>query len=294
MSVASKPSVTDGSTDTNPWLTFIAYCLVAGVVFAGWLVHERRYIVASEGLGYSLGIAGSTCMVLLLLYPLRKRARFLRRAGPIKHWFRTHMILGIIGPVLVLFHSNFTLGSTNSRIALFCTIVVASSGILGRYLYAKIHHGLYGQQMSFDAVRSEVERTRTGETSSFSGLLPLINGQLRELEDSVAIETSSLRQSIIRAIKVSLSLLPTSWRIKRQLRQEVVRMSQSSPVIAENSKRLLVNVYRYVDYRIAVLRKFAQFQACERLFSLWHVVHYPLFIVLVVAATIHVVAVHMF
>jgi hypothetical protein len=42
------------------------------------------------------------------------------------------------------------------------------------------------------------------------------------------------------------------------------------------------------------LRKFAQFLMFERLFSIWHVVHYPLFVVLVVAVIVHIVAVHMY
>ena len=282
------------NTDSRSWLTLSAYAFTAVILYLGWRLHDERYIVASEGVGYLLGIIGSSCMVLLLLYPLRKRARFLRRAGPIKHWFRVHMILGIVGPVLVLFHSNFTLGSTNSRIALFCTIVVAGSGILGRYLYARIHRGLYGQQLTFDAVRSEVEGSRSGKSSAFAGLLPLINERMRPLEDAAAREASSLTESLWLALQVSCLLVPTRLRLRREVRDEVARLAQTSDVIAQNRKRLLVNVYRYVSHRIGVLRKFAQFQACERLFSLWHVVHYPLFIVLVVAAVIHIVAVHMF
>jgi NADH:ubiquinone oxidoreductase subunit 2 (subunit N) len=40
-------------------------------------------------------------MLALLLYPLRKRLRILHFLGPTKVWFRTHMILGLVGPLLV-------------------------------------------------------------------------------------------------------------------------------------------------------------------------------------------------
>jgi hypothetical protein len=42
------------------------------------------------------------------------------------------------------------------------------------------------------------------------------------------------------------------------------------------------------------VQKAAAFGVSERLFSLWHVLHIPLFFVLVVAAIIHVVAVHFY
>jgi hypothetical protein len=75
-------------------------------------------------------------MLLLLLYSVRKRVRWLARFGETRHWFRTHMMLGIVGPVLILYHCNFDLGDLNSKVALYCTLLVAGSGVLGRYLYA--------------------------------------------------------------------------------------------------------------------------------------------------------------
>ena len=64
--------------------------------------------------------AGGSMMLVLLVYPLRKRVRALRFMGTVAHWFRAHMILGVAGPVCILLHSNFSLGATNSNVALFC------------------------------------------------------------------------------------------------------------------------------------------------------------------------------
>ena len=58
-------------------------------------------------------------MLLLLIYPLRKRFQhssiFIFST---KNWFKLHMVLGVFGPLLILYHSNFSLGSTNSNVAL--------------------------------------------------------------------------------------------------------------------------------------------------------------------------------
>ena len=58
-------------------------------------------------------------MLVLLLYSLRKRYTWLRFLGPTPSWFRFHMVLGILGPLCILYHSNFTTGATNSNVALF-------------------------------------------------------------------------------------------------------------------------------------------------------------------------------
>jgi hypothetical protein len=112
---------------------------VCFIIYAGWKIREREYFTAESGAGYVLGIVGSVLMLALIIYPLRKRYRFMEPIGSVKTTFQTHMIMGVIGPVCILFHSNFHLGSLNSNVALFSMIIVASSGLMGRYLYKRIH-----------------------------------------------------------------------------------------------------------------------------------------------------------
>ena len=203
------------------------------------------------------------------------------------------MILGIVGPVLVLFHSNFNLGSFNSTIALFCTIVVASSGLLGRYLYAKVHRGLYGQRLSFKSIQQEIKESRSSN-ATLGTVLPLINQGLQPFEDAVTSTQTSLSAAARIAITTTLNLLSQKRKLTREVRDEIARLAATSEVFHQQQKRLLVTTLRYLNYRIGVLRIFAQLMLCERLFSLWHVVHYPLFMVLVIAAILHVIAVHMY
>jgi uncharacterized membrane protein YidH (DUF202 family) len=69
-------------------------------------------------------------------YYVRKRVGFGPKAArTIPAWFRLHVILGVAGPVLILFHCNFRLGALNSNVALFSMGAVVASGVIGRYLY---------------------------------------------------------------------------------------------------------------------------------------------------------------
>ena len=275
------------------WLKVVAatfYGACALVVFWGWEVRDQRYISAEFGLGYTLGIVGTTLMALLLLYPARKRMRAFRNLGPVRYWFRVHMLFGVIGPILVLFHANFTLGSFNSRTVLFATLVVSISGFFGRYFYARIHHGLYGRRASLEELRRDFLATRDKE-SVFADILPGVLDQLTRVERPLLTQ---LHPGIGQALVAGFATRWTYLRVRLLLRRALSTAAASSPLIARERDRLERNCLRYVSGRLRELRSFAQFLMFERLFSIWHVVHYPLFLVLVVAVIVHIVAVHMY
>jgi hypothetical protein len=74
------------------------------------------------------------------------------------------------------------------------------------------------------------------------------------------------------------------------LRQQARR----SPVVRAERKRLQRSVAAFVREHMRRVRRVAELGSYERLFSLWHVFHLPFFYMLVVAALIHVLAVHMY
>lgn len=278
------------------WLKFGAfsfYTLCALVLWWGWDVRGQHYISAKFGVGYALGIIGTTLMALLLLYPARKRARAFRNLGPIRYWFRVHMLFGVIGPILVLFHSNFALGSFNSATVLLCTLIVSLSGFFGRYFYARIHHGLYGHKASLDELQRDFVQIRD-KGSVFSQFLPTIMEDLARVERPLLSPTGKLDPGMGAAMLTGVTTRWAYLRIRVKLRHALDEAAKSSPIVARERDRLESNSRRYAAGRLEKLRKFAQFLLFERLFSIWHVVHYPLFVVLVVAVIVHIVAVHMY
>jgi len=149
--------------------------VAAAAAAAAWAAGRFQLYAPGSDLGYYLGLAGSLMMLLLLAYPLRKRIAFLRRAGELRIWFRLHMILGIGGPMLVMFHSTLQVRSLNAAIALYSMLLVAGSGIVGRFIYTKIHNGLYGRQAS---LQERVER--------LGGAAGAVRARLREIHRVLA------------------------------------------------------------------------------------------------------------
>ena len=272
---------------------FYGYTLLMAALTAGWLLKGNELIDPNEGLGYWLGIVGGSSMLLLLLYPTGKKSSLLRRLGLLRHWFRFHMIIGLVGPLLILYHCNFSVGATNSKVALYSMLGVAISGVIGRYFYTRIHRGLYGKRAGIEELRNEI----ADSLEKNRGLAAILPGFMNELQ---AVSTELLGDQFTRSISIRRSL---AWTFKHyvvrarlyfRIRREIRARAVVSETVNTNAPKLQKAAYAYVVQQVGLMRQVAQLSFYERLFSLWHVFHMPLFILLVISALVHVLAVHMY
>jgi hypothetical protein len=107
----------------------------------------------SGTIGLRLGMLATVLFVGLFLYPVRKRWPWLNRIGTTRHWLDFHVLLGIIAPLVVTFHSSFKLAGI-AGIAYWIMIAVALSGFVGRYLYAHIPLSLNTAELSLNEMES--------------------------------------------------------------------------------------------------------------------------------------------
>jgi hypothetical protein len=269
------------------------FVLVCALLYLGWSTQTERYINPNRGVGYALGIIGGSLMLLLLVYSLRKRWTWLSFLGSTPGWFRFHMVLGIAGPVCILYHSNFGTGATNSNVALFSMLTVAASGLIGRYIYVHIHHGLYGRKLELGELRAGAEglRSLSGGISFLPELVTRIDSaEQRLLKAGPHLSFLGFAKPIV----VALVALRARWRLHGYIRNALHAGARRSAVIALEHKRLGFTARCYVDRRLAATRRVAGFEGYERLFSLWHALHIPLIFIMVIAAIIHVIAVHVY
>ena len=269
------------------------YALLLLFIAVGWLLRDLQLYSPAEGVGYWLGIIGGSLMLALLLYPLRKRIKFLHKLGPTKYWFKMHMILGLVGPLLILYHCNFQLGSFNSQVALYCMVLVAGSGIIGRHFYAAIHRGLYGRKTSLGELQEELAKS-VEKSHGLAKLMPKFVEQLNLL--SAELQGCQVRQSlgIGRSLKWTFlhlfQRLSLTWTARRELRVAAI----ANPVVEQDYKRLYQMTRKYIRDYTGLMGRVAQFSFYERLFALWHVLHLPIFLLMVLSALVHVLAVHMY
>lgn len=269
--------------------TRLLFALAFAILAWGYHFPTDRYITPERGFGYALGIAGGSMMLLLLLYPARKRVRWLAFIGTVKRWFQAHMLFGVVGPILVLFHSNFSLGATNSNVALWSMIIVAASGLVGRYFYAHIHHGLHGRRATLQELTAASDRLRA-QTQSIAFLPELVE----RLNAAEARLLGSQAPQLLRPIVTRWLYWRNVRALRSYVRTALRRAARESAVLAVHAPRLRPTALDYVQRRLLAARRVAELESFERLFSWWHILHLPLFFMLLIAGVVHVIAVHVY
>jgi hypothetical protein len=272
----------------------IVWTIVIGALLAwGSHAHLERYITPQRGLGYALGITGGSMMLLLLLYSARKRLSWLRWLGGIPAWFEFHMVLGIVGPILILFHSNFSLGATNSNVALISMLVVAGSGVIGRYIYTRLHARLDGHEDTLEQLKAVGDRLRS-QTTSIS-FLPGLLDAIDRAEARLIEPPKNFIARFLHLLTGGPRLAVARWLVRREIKRATyIALRRESPLIARHAHRIAAVARSYADRRLEAGRRMAEYRMYERLFSLWHVLHIPLFFMLLIAGIVHVVAINVY
>jgi hypothetical protein len=271
----------------------LAFLLVAVLLVSGWHSQTERYITPQRGLGYALGILGGSMMLLLFIYTARKRIRWLAFLGPTVRWFRIHMVLGAAGPLCILYHANFHLGATNSNVALISMLTVAGSGVVGRYIYSRVHHGLYGRKATLSELRSGSDNLHSG--SGAVAFVPELVERLESAEKRMLAAGPHLPVlGLVKPIAVAALALHSRWGLRRYVRRALRAAARKSATVAGQRHRLRRTAFAYIDRRLAATRRLADFQVFERLFSLWHALHIPLIAMLLLAGIVHVIVVHLY
>jgi hypothetical protein len=275
--------------NVSPMLLFAAACVLLALL--GMQAGLERFITPEKGLGYALGIIGGSAMLLLLIYPARKRIASLAPIGSVKAWFQIHMVLGIVGPLLVLFHANFSTGATNSNVALVCMLVVSGSGLIGRYFYSRIHTEFYGSQATLADLRGRIARLQ--QVSGVLAFVPDLAEQLNVIETALLARLDAV-PGLLRPPLVAWRSMLARRRIASHLVRAAHQPATGTGIDHARRRRELLAAREMAFRHIDAVRRVAELSTYERLFSLWHVLHLPLFFMLLVAGIVHVIAVHVY
>lgn len=270
--------------------------LLPALVLAGaliWLSARGAFYTPGDDFGYYLGLVGALMMLVLLLYPLRKHIRFLQKLGGIRHWFRLHMFFGIAGPLLILFHSQFTFGSLNAGVAMGCMLLVAGSGVVGRFMYRRIHHGLYGRRATLQEMQAQLGIQEGAIRSKFH-FAPRVEARLKAFSDLAYTRPQGFLRSTWRFLTISLRARHVCSQCQRDLKKILGGHASQRGWERHKLRRRLAAASDMISAYLEAARHAAQFSVYERLFSLWHILHVPFVFMLVISGVVHVIAVHMY
>ena len=243
--------------------------------------HRLDEMLKPTGLvGHGLGILGGLLVLLTLLYPLRKRRRFMRRFGRTSVWLRYHIWMGLAGPALVTFHTSFKFGGLVA-VCYWSMVAVVLSGLAGRYIYGQIPRTMGGDERNAAQAREAIQELRRELSRRLEGYPEAA----REVERICSWHGEA--RGGLRLLRASLAhdftLLAASWRLRRLLGHEHYKPRKQVKEIIGLARR-----------RALLARRVAVLGATKRVFRHWHSIHKPFTIVLYIVLAIHVVVAVLF
>lgn len=185
--------------------------------------------------GHAAGWCGSAAMALSLLYIPRKRKWFTK--GKVRTWYRIHITLGAVGPLIIAFHAYgkyFGFGG----MALACMWLVLLTGIIGHYLYRRLPEEVAARAEDRQSLLNRLERLQN-QIASWSDELQKVknrvdeSGLLRELSASDRIKLP--RPTLV---KEPARMLPL-WKEYRQSGRAISRLKKTVAARARSEHRLV-------------------------------------------------------
>ena len=165
--------------------------------------------------GHGIGILATGVMLLNFVYPIRKRARWLKRRGSIAPWLRFHVFVGTLTPPVILFHSAFRWGNPLATATYVSLVVVVVTGLCGRFIY-----GLF----RVDAEESKRAAALRARLSPVLAALASLPGVETDLRRSAALAKVTALVEAPGDLPASLGELlwrmpAAAWALRRTIRQ---------------------------------------------------------------------------
>jgi len=238
-------------------------------------------------------MTGGIFMLIAYGYALRKYVPFFRAAGRIKHWMKFHIFLGITGPILVMVHSTTHIGSVNGGMALISMLLVVLSGVIGRYIYARVHFGLYGQKAQLKEIQQYLWLRESNIRARLS-LTPNITKSLQDYEQNVAVAPQNNRQALGKIVSIRFSSRRFYRKLSKELQAYLYETGKQRHLKRTELRKRAQYAKRMLRFYLQTLQKVVEYSAYERLLRAWRMVHVPLLYVLITSGIVHVIAVHMY
>jgi len=227
--------------------------------------------------GHGLGIVGSAMVLLLLLYSARKRNRLGLRFGPLSRWLDVHIFFGITGPLLITLHTAMKFKGIVS-VSYYSMVIVALSGVFGRYVYMQIPRDGSGHMLGIEASRRRVEEIQ----ASLADRLPpdALEGIARFVSVTRGYDASGAR-ALITTLVDDIRL---PWRTRR-LQKSLRAGSRDIP------KAEIREIARLAREQSVTVRRVAAMDAMTRTLHYWHVFHKPFAYIMIAIMIVHVAVV---
>jgi len=230
-------------------------------------------------------------LLIVLTYAMRKRVKFLKKIGGIEGWYYFHLIGGVFGPLLIVFHSSFELKSINSSVALISMVLIVLSGLFGRYIYTRIGFNLHRKLLSIKNTENAlIESIRKYQ----SDRVETIETKLSEFSLACLTGPKVFIKLPLKLLSIRTAGASCYVKVSEDLTIMLQQIAQQSGWSIEIYKKLLAAEKQLLRKHINSVVEIAKIHHYERLLVRWRLLHIPLLYILLITGLAHVFAVHMY
>jgi hypothetical protein len=225
-----------------------------------------------QALSFALGWIGFTVILLTNLYVLRKRRPAWQKLGKLSRWLDVHILFGLLGPTIIVFHTNFQVNGLVA-VSFWCMMTSFASGIVGRYFYTQVLR----QRVELKAVLTDFEARFAKLTTTNQRVFS--KQALAKLKED-AFVTAGGSAALLAGKADALTVLFDS------VVGDVRLLLQGPPVPHEFPRALRRPLKEYAVAR----RRLAAAGPLRRLMGYWHAFHLPFAVFMYVVTVIHIVS----
>ena len=240
----------------------------------------HAWLRPSGYVGQTAGILGVLIFLFLWLYPLRKKVKALAWTGSVGRWLDVHVASALCLPLLVAIHASWKFEGLIG-LGYASMLVVCLSGIVGRYLYARIPRSRNGVELTREEVAAQRGALVT-EIAAATGRTP--DAVLQTLDAAAGTAANGLGRAPVRMLANDL----LRWRTTRRLRRE---WSADAAGGASLPRGTVNRIAGLASEEIALAQQARLLEATQAAFRYWHVAHRPFAITALIAVMVHVAVV---
>jgi hypothetical protein len=239
------------------------------------------WLKPSGYIGQTAGLLAIAIFVFLWLYSLRKHVRWLAWTGGISRWLDAHVLLALPLPLLVAIHSAWRFDGIIG-LGFWAMMVVWLSGIVGRYLYAKIPRSKAGIDLSIEEIAAQ-RKSLLEEIAAQTGL------EASVVESALAADPPPSRDA---GFWTTLRRMATDDLARRRAAKRLHKtILRHHPLRRAEDRARVRESLRLAKREMALTQQAQMLEATHRLFRFWHVAHRPVAVTALAAVLIHVAVV---
>ena len=301
--IVTAPVATNDPETAHRRRVFVGYALMIATFLAlaayGWDYYtlgtadrpaspKYEYLRPSGHIGLALGYLGLAMFLTIFLYAVRRRWRWLADRGNSRHWLDFHVMMGVTAPFVIAFHSSFKF-SGFAGVAFWIMVLVALSGVVGRYVYAQIPRSLNAAEISMGELQELHQRlARSLAQQSQLPAEDLKNVLRLPRPERVAKMPAFVALSYMIGLDVA-----RFFRIAR-LRRHATPVGERFSTLGGIRRTSHVEIERAIEAareQSALNKRVLFLSRAHSMFQLWHVIHRPFSYSFAVLAILHIIVV---